>query len=58
VTNNDGVTHTFTSVSGPAAFNSGQLGKGASASVTFTKAGGYSYHCSIHTSMTGSITVH
>ncbi|MEP7054816.1 MAG: cupredoxin domain-containing protein [Actinomycetota bacterium] len=57
VTNKDIATHTFTSVSGPAAFDSGDLAPGSAAKVTFTKAGTYSYHCDIHNSMTGSIVV-
>ena len=40
-----------------AIFNSGSLGKGASYSFTFNTPGVYPYHCSIHPSMTGTITV-
>jgi plastocyanin len=57
VTNDDRVQHTWTSVSGPASWDSGLLDPGGSFSVTFTKAGSYSYNCSIHTFMTGTITV-
>lgn len=54
-TNNDSVTHTVTENNG--AFNSGDLAPGSSFSFTFSKAGTYSYHCSIHPSMTATITV-
>jgi plastocyanin len=57
VTNDDQVVHTWTSTSGPAAFNSGDLNPGSSYSVTFTVPGTYGYECSIHTFMTGTITV-
>jgi plastocyanin len=57
VTNDDQVQHTWTSVSGPASWDSGSLNPGATFSFTFTKAGSYSYKCSIHTFMTGTITV-
>src|SRR5579883_1778903 len=52
-TNNDSVTHTVTEGNG--AFNSGDLAPGSSFSFTFSKAGTYSYHCSIHPSMTATI---
>ncbi len=54
-TNNDSVTHTVTEGNG--AFNSGDLAPGSSFSFTFSKAGTYSYHCSIHPSMTATIVV-
>jgi|GEM_PF-3531976 len=56
-TNNDGTSHTATSTSGPASFDSGTIGSGSSFSFTFTTAGTYDYQCNIHTSMTASITV-
>jgi plastocyanin len=50
--------HTTTSDSGdPASWDSGPLGLNATYSVTFTKPGTYTYHCSIHPFMTGTITV-
>jgi len=57
-TNNDGTTHTATSVSGPFSFNSGNLsGSGGTFSYTTTTAGTTSYQCSIHPSMTGTVIV-
>jgi plastocyanin len=55
VTNNDSTTHTWTSTSG--AFDSGQLDQGKAFTFTFGKAGTFSYVCSIHPSMTGSVVV-
>jgi plastocyanin len=54
--NNGGVTHTVTSTSG--LFNSGNISPGANFQFTFENAGTYTYHCSIHTSMTGTVIVH
>jgi len=55
-TNNDSVAHTVVSTdNGP--LNSGNLNKSASYSYTFTQAGTYTYKCSYHPSMTGTITV-
>lgn len=56
VHNEDGVTHTLSSVSG--AFNSGDIGPGATAHFTApTKAGRYPYRCDIHQFMTGALVV-
>ena len=52
---NTGVTHTVTSNSG--LFDSGHLGTGDTFTFTFLKAGTYAYHCAIHSSMKGEITV-
>lgn len=52
-TNNDTTTHTVTG----ADFDSGPLAPGATYSHTFGTAGTFDYHCSIHTSMTGKVTV-
>jgi plastocyanin len=52
-TNNDSVTHTVTGDG----FDSGQLAPGKSFSKTFAAAGTFNYHCSIHPSMTGVVTV-
>lgn len=55
-TNNDVTAHTITS--NDSAFTSSTvLSPGRSYSYTFTSAGTYNYHCSIHTSMTGTVIV-
>lgn len=54
-TNNDGIPHTVTADGG--AFGSATLNPGAIFSYTATAAGTFSYHCSIHPSMTGTVTV-
>lgn len=54
-TNSDGATHTATSDA--TGFNTGDIGYGASKSITITTAGTYTYHCNYHPSMTGTITV-
>jgi plastocyanin len=53
-TNKDSLTHTVTANGG--AFNQ-TVPSGSTFSFTFTKAGTYSYHCAIHTSMTATIIV-
>ena len=53
--NKDGINHTVTSDNGT--FNSGSLGNGAQFSFTFTTAGSYPYHCSIHAFMKDTITI-
>jgi plastocyanin len=54
-TNKDSYNHTVTGNN--AEFDSGNIASGAKFSFTFSKEGSYKYHCSIHTSMTGTITV-
>ena len=54
-TNRDAVTHTVTADGG--LFNSGDLVPGRSFSFTFMGRGSFAYHCRIHPSMTGTITV-
>jgi plastocyanin len=54
-TNRDAVTHTVTANGG--VFNSGDLAPGQSFSFTFMGRGSFAYHCRIHPSMTGTITV-
>jgi plastocyanin len=54
-TNRDAVAHTVTADNG--SFASGNLQTGRSFSFTFTRAGTYAYHCSIHPSMHGSVVV-
>lgn len=56
-TNNDSVTHTVTETDGQAGPKSGELDPGKSYSFTYNSVGTFKYDCSIHTSMTGSVTV-
>lgn len=53
--NKDSTTHTVISDNG--AFPSGDLNPGSNYTYTFNKTGTYPYHCSIHPSMTGTVTV-
>lgn len=53
--NGDGVTHRV--VSDVPLFDSGNLGNGDTFSFTFTAPGTYTYHCSIHPGMVGSIVI-
>jgi plastocyanin len=55
VTNNDSATHTWTSDDD--LFNSSGIDPGDSFEFTFDEAGTYTFFCSIHPNMTGSITV-
>lgn len=54
-TNRDGQDHTVTA--GDGSFDSGNLKPGDTFSYTFTKAGKFSYRCSLHPRMKGSVTV-
>jgi plastocyanin len=54
-TNKDGVAHTVTSTGGE--FSSGNIGSGGSYSHQFTSTGTFIYRCTIHSNMTGTITV-
>lgn len=54
--NADAMPHTVTSTDG-GPLNSGQLGKGGEYSFTFKEPGTYSYYCSYHPSMKGTIIV-
>jgi plastocyanin len=54
-TNNDAATHSATANGG--SFDTGNIGNGASDSVTFDTAGTFAYHCSIHAAMTGTVVV-
>jgi len=57
-TNQDTAPHTATSDTGSAfTFDTGMLQKGQSGRVTFTTAGTFAYHCTVHPNMHGSITV-
>jgi len=53
-TNNDPATHTVT---GDGGIDSGDLAQGQTYSHPFDAAGTYSYKCSIHPNMTGTVTV-
>jgi plastocyanin len=53
--NNDNMTHTVTA--NDDSYDSGNIGPGSSFSKTFSIAGTYPYHCSIHPSMTGKVVV-
>ena len=54
--NNGGTTHTATADKG--AFDTGAIPDGATSSpITMSTAGTFTYHCSIHPSMVGSLTV-
>jgi plastocyanin len=54
-TNTDSTEHTVTSDSG--LFDSGALSQNGTFSHTFASAGSFTYHCAIHTNMTGTINV-
>lgn len=53
--NEDSAPHTATADDG--SFDTGNLGDGASASVTFQQAGTFGYLCTIHPSMRGTVVV-
>ncbi len=54
-TNQDSTAHTVTFDTGGA--KSGNLAQGATYEQTFSAAGSLTYHCSIHPTMTGTVTV-
>jgi plastocyanin len=54
-TNQDSVGHSATADDN--SFDTGVIAQGQSGSNTFTKAGTYTYHCSVHPSMTATIIV-
>lgn len=54
-TNKDAATHNVTS--NPALFSSGSMGTGATYSYTFADMGTFSYTCTIHPSMKGTVVV-
>lgn len=54
--NDDAIPHTVTADNGTA-FNSGNIAPGGNFIYTANTAGTFGYHCAIHTSMTGSLTV-
>jgi plastocyanin len=53
--NSDNVAHTATADGG--SFDTGNIGAGASATVTFSSAGNFPYHCNYHSGMTGTVVV-
>ncbi len=55
-TNEDSATHTVVSDDGKT-FQSGGINTGATYSFTFTAAGTFAYHCSVHPQMTAKIIV-
>ncbi len=55
-TNKDSTAHTVTSDDGRFA-SSGTLSQNQTYTVTFGTAGTFAYHCSIHPTMTGTVTV-
>ena len=55
-TNKDSTGHTVASDDGTT-FTSPTMATGATFSFTFTKAGTYAYHCSIHPNMKGTVVV-
>ncbi len=56
-TNNDAVPHTITSDPDGSLFKSSTLNPGETFQFTFSTAGSFAYHCSIHTSMQGTVVV-
>src|SRR5215831_613712 len=54
-TNNDITTHTATADNG--SFSSGNIAPGASFSRTFSTAGSFTYKCTIHPNMVGTVNV-
>jgi len=53
--NNDGTTHDIESDT--PLFDSGDMSSGDTFTFTFTAAGTYAYHCSIHPNMVGTIVI-
>jgi plastocyanin len=53
--NNDGMAHTVTADDGT--FDSGSLAAGKTFQFTFDQVGDFTYHCSIHSTMQGTISV-
>jgi plastocyanin len=54
-TNSDSAPHTATGDGG--SFDTGTMDPGGSASITFDTPGTYTYYCSIHPNMTGTVVV-
>lgn len=56
-TNNDSMVHDVTEIDGQDGPHSGNLANGQTYTFTYNTVGTFKYHCSIHPSMTGSVTV-
>lgn len=56
-TNKDSAAHTVTETDGQTGPDSGDLATGKTYSFTYDSVGTFKYHCSIHSSMTGTVTV-
>lgn len=56
-TNNDTTVHTVVETDGKDGPNSSDVKPGDSYTFTFSQAGTYQYHCSLHPQMTGTVTV-
>jgi len=54
-TNRDNTTHTSTADGG--AWNSGAIAPGGSFTMTFSTAGTFPYHCTLHPNMVGTVNV-
>jgi plastocyanin len=54
-TNKDPIAHTVTSDTG--LFDSGEMSQGSTFSHTFNDKGTFAYHCNIHATMHGTVTV-
>ena len=54
-TNNDSIAHTSTANAGQ--WNSGTINPGDTFRFTFSTPGTYTYHCTIHPGMVGTVTV-
>ena len=55
-TNSDAMVHTATSDNGTT-FDTGNISPGASATYTTTVTGSFTYHCTVHNTMTGTLIV-
>ena len=55
--NADGITHTVTADGASPLFSSGNVAPGMTFRFSFSAAGSYGYHCSIHPTMVGTIEV-
>jgi plastocyanin len=56
-TNKDSSPHTVIETDGQTGPNSGDLATGKTFTFTYNTVGTFKYHCSIHSSMTGTVTV-